>query len=520
MNLRLALGAVLPLAIAGAVPSLPQAAAPAPAATSGPNQLCTVLSAPGQFPQTNVTSALDVPADPAKGLPAYCQVTAVISPVPASRIGVVYRLPQAWNGKLLGLGGGGWAGNVTVQAASAGLAKGYATAQTDGGHPGTTAFDSSWTKDAPEALTDFSYRAVHLMTTTAKLVAAKYYGHAQSKAYFQGCSTGGRMALMEVQRFPTDYNAVVAGAPVYSLVTQTSSIVRNLIFSAPGAAFSDAELALVNKAALRACDTDDGIRDGVVGDPRTCRWDPVQLQCPSGISAPGECLSPAQIDALRKAYSLVQPKRGGVSAYPLTRGGELGWSRSIATGPDADISSGQGIADIRKPIFGDAQFDLTGFDPEKHQAMVRSTPFAKMYEAANPDISAFVKAGGKLVIWHGWDDPGPSPYATIDYYEGVEKTTGPKIRQPLSASARLFLAPGVYHCGGGPGPDQFDMLAVIDRWSETDIAPASIFAAKAGTLISRPLCAYPAVARYKGDGDPDDARNFACQAPASAGPHT
>lgn len=500
--------AVLGLAVM-ALPSAASAGArvPAPAAP----MTCAALAAPGLFPQTTVTSAATVAADPARGLPAYCEVKGTISPVRASRIGVVYRLPQNWNGKLLGLGGDGWAGDTALQAAAPGLAKGYAVAQTNGGHESATAFDSSWTKDAPEAVADFSYRAVHLMTTTGKLVVARYYAKPQARAYFQGCSTGGRMALMEAQRFPTDYDGIIAGAPVYNLITQTSSIVRTQIFAPPGAQFSDAQLALVNRAVLRACDGDDGIRDGVLADPRTCRWDPLPIQCPPGPAA-AQCLSPAQVAALRKAYSVVRPKKGGVSAYALTRGGEAGWSRLIATGPGADSSNGGGLGDMRKTMFGDADFDLAAFDPEKHQAMVRSTPFAKAYEAADPDLSKFIKGGGKLVLWHGWDDPGPSPYATIDYFEAVQKTTGPRLgKQSLASSARFFLAPGVYHCGGGPGPDQFNLLGTLERWVEAGAAPDAILASKRDSPLSRPLCPYPTVARFKGEGDPNDPRNFACR---------
>ena len=504
MSMRLALGAVLPLVLLSSASAAPRRGPP----TVQPLD-CAGLTTPGLFAQTVVTSAATVA--PANGAPGYCEVKATVSPVKASMIGVVLRLPQGWNGKILGLGGGGWAGNVTLAAASPGLIKGYAVLHTDGGHPGATAFDSAWAKDAPEAVTDFAYRAVHQMTVTGKTVVAKYYGKPQTEAYFQGCSTGGRMALMEVQRYPTDYNGVIAGAPVYNLTTQMNSVVRNNIFAAPDAQLTNAQLTVVNQASLRACDADDGIRDGVISDPRTCRWDPIAIQCPTG-SKGDQCLTPAQVAAVRKAYTPAATKRGAVAAYPLTRGGETGWSRFIATGAGTDMTTTrQGVPGMRAFIFRDADFDLSTFDAEKHQSMVRSTPFAKMYEADNPDISPFIRGGGKLVLWHGWNDPGPSPYATADYFERVQKTTGPKLgKQSLASSARFFLAPGVEHCGGGPGPDQFDLLGTLESWVEADKAPDSLVATKRGSPISRPLCPYPQAAKFKGEGDPNDAKNFTC----------
>jgi feruloyl esterase len=248
---------------------------------------CTDLTRPGLFPNTIVQTAVVVPADAKTGMPTYCEVTALISPVPGSKIAAVYRLPENWNGRMLGLGGGGWSGNTWLllpvpgpgRTASLGLPRGYATAQTDGGHSSQVPTDVSWMRNNPAAITDFSHRAVHEMTVLGKQVVASHYGRAATKSYFQGCSTGGRMGLMEAQRYPDDYDGVVAGAPVYNLLVQSSTAVRDQIFKAPGAAIPVEQMKLVHEAVLSACDAKDGLKDGVLTDPRKCGWDPRSLQC-------------------------------------------------------------------------------------------------------------------------------------------------------------------------------------------------------------------------------------------------
>jgi feruloyl esterase len=251
----------------------------------------------------------------AEGLPAYCEVTATLSPAEGSEIGVVYRLPAEWNGKVYGTGGGGWAGNVTLQAASGALGRGYATMQTDGGHPSTDVWDNSWAAN-PEAAKDFSYRAIHEMTVAGKNLASAYYEQPHQKAYYVGCSTGGRMGLMEAQRFPEDYDAIVAGAPVYTLQVQTSAVLRNNTFAESGG-FSPADLKLVEDAALAACDADDGLEDGLIANPRQCDWDPATIQC-SGAKT-DSCLSAPQVAALQTIYSGIKSP-GRCSSAPTEPG--------------------------------------------------------------------------------------------------------------------------------------------------------------------------------------------------------
>ena len=463
------------------------------------------------FDRTTVLSSKSIPA--AEAAPAHCEVTATVAAEPGSRIGVVVRLPASWNGKLVGLGGGGWAGNVRLETAAPVLRQGYATVQTDGGHPSPSAGDTSWVAPGgrPDdvALRDFSYRAIHEMTVLGKAVVAGYYGRSHQRAYYQGCSTGGRQGLMEVQRYPTDYDGVVAGAPVYSLRVQSAEIWRDLIFAQPGAAITRAQSEMIQRASLASCDLLDGLKDGIVADPRACRFDPGALACRSGVAA-DDCLTTEQVAAVRKAYAEVRTRDGAVAVFPLGRGSEAAWAGftniANAAGPPARNLG------LRAVMFGNPDFAFASFDPARHVPEVRARDFAKEYEAASPDISAFVNRGGKLLLWHGVDDPGPSYLGTIEYYEDVKRTTGAKVGAGrLDSSVRLFLAPGVYHCSGGPGADRFDMISALDAWVERGTAPMRISANKADGSMPRPLCPYPALPRYDGRGNVREERSFACR---------
>ncbi len=474
-------------------------------------QDCAALAKPGLFGNTVVQTVREMPADGNIGLPSFCEVTAVITPVQGSRITAVYRLPQTWNGRLLGLGGAGWAGNLYLwmpdegpgRFASLGLPRGYATAQTDGGHSSPTVMDTSWIRAHPEAITDFSFRAVHEMTVLGKRVVASYYGRTPARSYYQGCSTGGRMGMMETQRYPEDYDGVVAGAPVNSLRVQSSSVWRDQIFKASGAAISKGQLNLVHEAVLQACDAADGLKDGIIADPRRCSWDPAVLQCKKAQNNPKDCLMPAQVEALRKAYSTIRTGTGAVASYGLTRGSETGWNPIVSTTPGPrNVMNGQ-LGDLVPLIFGDPSFDPTKVPLDRQEAVIHGTPFAAEYEATSADLARFFARGGKLLLYHGFDDPGPSAFATIDYYDRVVKASGP-------ANLRLFVAPGVYHCAYGPGTDTFDPLTAMEQWVENGQAPETLIAKNTRTGLERPICAWPKLPYYR-SGDPAKATSFECR---------
>jgi feruloyl esterase len=512
VNVTRALGMLSLLAL---MPALAAAAAGGRGAAA-----CTRLTTVRALKDTTITTARMIGADTNSKTPAYCEVTGVITPVAGSHITVVYRLPEAWNGKLVGLGGGGWAGNLTLDrsgarayTAAANLALGYATAQTDGGHPATEIWNTSWAANV-ESFKDFSYRAVHLMTTVGKAVVAQYYGKPQKRAYFQGCSTGGRQGLMEVQRFPEDYDGVISGAPVYSFLTQTSALVRNEAFAKPGAALTAGQVARLHDAALAACDAQDGLKDGIVTDPRACSFDPATLQCPEGAATP-DCLTAPEVAAVREVYAGLKTTDGRTASYSLSRGGEGGWARFVdltpPTGASAGIGDiGNGLGGLRQALFGNPDYDLRAFDAERDLQKLRNSEFAGLYEAKDPNIAPFVAHGGKLLLWHGFDDPGPSASGTIEYYESMRQRTG-ATAPGLAASVRLFLLPGVYHCRGGPGADGFDSLAALDRWVDSGQAPDDVVATREDGKLSRPLCRYPTLPRYKGSGDPAAASSFECR---------
>jgi feruloyl esterase len=475
---------------------------------------CASLAKPGLFPQTTIASATTVAADAARGTPAFCEVTGTISPEKESRIGVVYRLPANWNGKLLGLGGGGFSGNPRIEVAAPNLARGYATAQTDLGHASLDSLDPAWALAGPgklnsEAVVDFGHRATHLMTVTGKAVVKAYYGRPQRRAYWEGCSTGGRQGLAEMQRYPDDYDGVVAGAPVYNMLVYTTAVLRTQHFHAkPGSNLAPGQVSLLSNAVLKACDPQDGVTDGILGDPRRCNFDPAELQCKG--EGGQDCLTAAQVETARKMYQGVKTADGELAAAPLLHGSEPDWlSRSVGNERmKLGLNSLLGAPFISYLVKMNPAYDLFSFDPNKDVPVAEASFARAQVAASNPDLSAFFGRGGKLILWHGFNDPGPSPMQTIKYYDEVAASTGGDIQN----RARLFLAPGVYHCRGGPGPDKFDALGALDDWMEKGTAPTRIVATKADTKLSRPLCPYPQLARYSGSGDTNDAANFTCAA--------
>jgi feruloyl esterase len=504
---RLVLGGGLGLALV-----LPLLAVAVPARAQ-PANACSGLAADGRFVGARIASATLVSAEAAKRLPAFCEVKGVASPTPGSHIGVVYRLPEAWNGKLLGIGGGGWAGNVTLEAAAEGLAKGYAVAETDGGHASADGVNMAWALTADgkvnaDTTDDFAFRAVHVMTVLGKQVLDAYYGKPALKAYWQGCSTGGRQGLMEAQRFPEDYDGIIAGAPVYDFTVQTSAVLRTQFFHAdPESNLLPVQASLLNKAVLDACDGLDGLKDGIVTDPRACRFDPVALQCKAGQSSP-DCLTAKQVATVRKAYDGLKTSSGRVAAWPLMRGGEMDWvGRSIGN-PRAPLGSNAvlGSVGIQYIIYEDPERDLLTMAPDALLRDIDANPHAAAYEAKDTNIGKFAARGGKLLLYHGIYDPGPSMLSTIKYFEAAKSGLGAR-----GGQVELFLVPGMYHCRGGPGVDQFDSLDALDQWVTNGMAPRLIPASNRTSGIERPLCPYPALPAYNGKGDPKALASFACK---------
>ena len=436
-------------------------------------------------------------------LPAFCRVEAIARPAPRSEIGIEVWLPaEGWNGKLQGVGNGGWAGSFSYSAMAGALGDGYAVASTDTGHKGGS---PDFVQEHPDKLVDFAHRAVHEMTVTAKAVTDAFYGRPHERAYFAGCSTGGRQALTEAQRYPDDYDGIVSGAPAYSPTrVQGMQVWTAAVSNRNAEARLDRDdFAVINRAAIAACDLGDGVGDGVIENPAECRFDPATLACDAGGG--GACLSEAQIETVRLIYA--GPTRSdGSSIFPgLAPGSETGWT--TLSGP-APLSIA--LETYNLLVYDDPEWDWLAFDAETDidTAVARIGP---LMDAADPNLGTFVGRGGKLLLYHGWSDPGIPPGGTIRYYDAVRETLG---AEASDSAVRLFMVPGMGHCAGGTGTDSFDAIAALDRWLQTGVAPGRIEAERieGGERVrSRPLCAYPAVARHDGEGSTDETSSFSCR---------
>lgn len=477
-----------------------------------------------QLPATKITGAQVVAAgvftppagnaDAYKSLPAFCRVQGVIAPSNDSHIEFEVWLPvNGWNRKYEAVGNGGYAGSINYAGMGGALAAGYATSSTDTGHRGT-ATDGAWALGHPEKRVDWAYRAVHEMAGKSKAVIRSFYGAMPEKSYFESCSNGGRQALMEAQRYPADFDGLVAGAPaayITRLITQFAWDVQ-VLEDGGASLIPSAKLPAIERAALAACDSRDGVKDGVIGHPTKCNFDPAVLLCAGAES--DSCLTAAQIAALKKIYSGPRDANGETLAPGFAFGGETGgtqgWARWIASAKPGESAQYQFATNFfRNFVFEDAAWDIRSFRLEREMKTVEEK-LAPLYEASNPDLSAFQRRGGKLILYHGWSDPAIPPMSTINYYENVVKTMG---RAAAQSFTRLYMVPGMQHCGGGPGTTQFNALAALTQWVEQKKAPAEIVArheTNGKTDRTRPLCPYPQEARYKGTGSTDDAANFVC----------
>lgn len=445
------------------------------------------------------------PPDGAKavaGLPAFCRVALTLTPVKGSSIGVEVWLPlQGWNGRFQGTGNGGYAGKISYSWLASGLRRGFAVANTDMGLATPEGQDASVFVDQPERWKDWGYRATHEMTLAAKRVVAAFYGSQPKFSYFTGCSTGGQQALMEAQRFPEDYDGIVSGAPAHYRTHVHLNILWNFMQTrVPPEAYLPAEkLSLLAKAALDSCDAVDGVKDGLINDPRRCHFDPAQLQCQGADGA--NCLTAAQVKAARRIYQgPVDAKTGNPLYAGMPVGTELEWSRF---GPEPGKETGAPYAPLFKWSLG-KDWDWRTFDWH-HDVTTLDTKLASTLNATNPDLTRFHKLGHKLIGYHGWADWLVVPGESIAYHDAVHVRD-----RNADAYYRLFMAPGVSHCNGGPGPDSFDFLAPLMSWVEQGQAPDQVIA-KRKDGMTRPLCRYPRAAVYAGSGDTSKAENFRCQ---------
>jgi pimeloyl-ACP methyl ester carboxylesterase len=457
-----------------------------------------------RFPDVRVTEATAVPAATSGPIrAAHCRVNGVIG----TEIKFQLLLPDEWNHKFIMGGGGGFVGTVDNQARPS-VNAGYATVGTDTGHQGG-ATDATWALDNVERQLNFGYLGVHRTAEVAKAILRSYYGSNETRAYFAGCSNGGREAMMEAQRYPDDFEGIVAGAPAMDFVGIAAQFIKDIQVAFPDSkslapAFTPAVLKSVEAQILDKCDALDGVKDGVMEDPRRCTVDVATL---TG-------LTDAQRTALKKIYAETASKGASIyAAQPFGGEGEGGGWPSWITGGGLATPQGPslrfafGTQFFKYFIFSDPNWEYIHYDIANTRRDARLV--GKLLNATDPNLDAFKAKGHKLILWHGWSDPALTALASVNYYEQV-------VARDAAASDyfRMFMMPGVLHCAGGPGPDNVDWTATIDTWVDGHRAPERLVARKVvngEATRSRPLCPYPQHAVYSGSGSTDDERNFACK---------
>ncbi len=462
-------------------------------------------------------------------LPAFCRVVASAKPSSDSDIRFEVWLPVAdWNGRIWGVGNGNFAGSIAYPGLAGQLSEGYATVSTNTGHE-AKAMDSKWANGHPEKIIDFGYRGVHEAIVHAKSIVTAFYNQAPGKSYFGSCSNGGRQALMEALRYPADYDGIIAGAPAspYTQYFIGYGQTHNL-FSEPAHRLTSGKVEALRSAALAACDGLDGVKDGVIENPAQCKFDPGALACKDTETE--QCLTPPQLETVRALYGGYKVATDQNPVAGFAPGSEANWF-SVHFGENISKASIHqfGIGFFQDFVFGDSTWDFKSYDTKRDGALVNRR-ISNVLNSDSADLNAFIKRGGKLILYHGWNDPLLPAHETVAWYQRVRAAMG---EAKTNEAVRLFMVPGMEHCIGGAGADRFgqfaggsgdsdnSMGAALQRWVEKDVAPERIVAGKlkevanpaAGFARTHPLCAYPKVAKYRGEGSTDSAASFECKVP-------
>ncbi len=475
------------------------------------------------FPDTTITAAQTLPAGPttiigttAPGTIApifgtfngtipvpICRVRGVIKPTSVSNIIFEAWMPvSGWNGKFEVVGDGGTAGSLGLNNMVTPVGKGYAVANTDTGHQSQT---SSFALVSDELVEDFAHRGFHVTTQVGKQVVAAYYGTGPSRSYFVGCSTGGAEAMSEVQRYPDDFDGIVAGDPSWDQMRLYAARVwlNTFVNRTPAAVIPASKYPMIHNAVLERCDAVDGVKDGVIEDPTKCAFDFSTLTCSEADRA--DCLTKDQVETANAMTRPIRDPKSGAVLHPgrYYPGSELGWGGVAGPSPSGESHEG-----MRKIVFTPDWDYHTITVPDDVERAVRADK--GLLYGGDPDVSRFFTRGGKLLMYHGWADPLVSPDTSVMMFKRINDTVGSSAANSLA----LFMVPGMGHCQGGPGTDVFDKVAALDQWVDTGKKPQSIEAAHMTAGIvdrTRPLCAYPTTAHYNGTGSTDDAKNFRCQ---------
>ena len=483
------------------------------------------------LPGVAIRSATSVPAGSfgvnglaPRAVPAFCRVAATVLP----EVGFEVWLPAQWNRKYIGVGNGGLAGNIVYTAMFNPVNRGYAVSSTDTGHASASTNDASWALGHMDRVINYGQRGVHEMALASKAIVRAYYGASPAHSYFQGCSFGGKQALTEVQKYPADFDGVIAGDPANWFTRHYTGGHIWVAQAVDGDSWLPPnKVQLLADAVNAACDALDGVKDGVLNDPRRCHFDPATLQCRSGDDP--QCLTGAQVAAVRKLWTGARDA-DGQQLYPgLQPGGEAGpggWAQWVTgSAPGRGAHTGLGLPFMKYVVYGNPDWDYRtlrfspaapGFESDVEYIDDKA---GRIFNAIDPDLRPFRAHGGKLIQYHGWSDPDIPPTNSINYYESVvhHASRGSSVAlRDTKEFYRLFMVPGMQHCTNGPGTARFDMLTALEQWVEQDKAPDQIVAGHVtnGQVDrTRPLCAYPQEAKYKGTGSTDDAANFVCAAP-------
>lgn len=490
------------------------AAAPAPGPKAlmpdaKPVRTCESLAAI-TLPNTTIESAA---ADPNN--PGICRIAAYTTHPPmGDKVRIWIAIPTAnWNGRFMGTGGGGFSGG-SAGGVNGPAAQGYAAGSTDTGHEGGSGSFAlgSDGKLNWQLIRDNGHVGIHEMTVTGKALTEAMYGVTPRKSYFNGCSTGGRQGQMEAQRYPQDYDGIMSGSPAINWNRlHPQQMWGTVLMNAENNPIPQCKMAAATAAAIVSCDAIDGVKDGVIEDPGRCTYDPKAL-----IGTPaGDCGSFTEADAnlIRKLWEGPRRKDGSFLWYGLPRGAEM-TSLWVARGtPLKAAPFGISLDWFRYFLTQNAQLDAATLTPDLYERLFDQSieQFGSVIGTDNPDLTAFRDRGGKTIVWHGWSDPLISAEGTVDYYKRVQQTMGGA--EKTSQFMRLFMAPGVGHCGGGVAPT--GTMEALVSWVEEGMAPETLLGSSAGgrgavTPRTRPLCQYPLVARYRGTGSTDDAANFTC----------
>ncbi|HLH34239.1 MAG TPA: tannase/feruloyl esterase family alpha/beta hydrolase [Alloacidobacterium sp.] len=446
-------------------------------------------------------------------LPPFCRVAATLIPSPDSAIRVELWLPvSGWNGKMEGTGNGGYAGSINYRALADGLRRGYAVANTDMGTDHWWAEDGNALVRHPEKWADWGWRATHLMTVEAKKIIAAYYQRMPSHSYFWGCSTGGQQALMEAQRFPDDYDGIIAGAPANNRTHLHIAFLWDFAAAehSPGSRISDLKLTAMNQAVLNECASAKAAPgDSFLSDPLECHWSPADLLCKSS-DAP-DCLTHDQVVTANKFYDGPRDPATHRSIYPgEARGTEFGWGKMMP------LTGGPAYQTLFKWVVG-SDWTWREFNFDRDVAVV-DAKLGPLVNATDPDLQIFEAHGHKLLMYHGWADWLLPPQESINYLSAVQNAEAVRIKgesgeEKTRSFLRLFMIPGMAHCADGPGLNSIDPLPALELWVENGVAPDQIIAKRVDhgkTVMSRPVCPYPERTRYNGTGAIDSASSFQC----------